>query len=53
MTIVGKSLSAERFKILEFINPRTDTTNWRASGIKRNGERIRENFANPQEAQYR
>src|ERR1043166_4041563 len=42
-----------RFKILKFINPRTDTTSWRVSGIKRNGERIRENFADSQEAQFR
>ena len=43
----------QRFKILKFVNPRTSTTSWRVSGIKRNGERIRENFADPQEAQYR
>ena len=43
----------QRFKILQFINPRTDTTSWRVSGIKRNGERIRENYADPQEAQLR
>ena len=34
----------QRFKILAFINPRTKTTSWRVSGIKRNGQRIRENF---------
>jgi hypothetical protein len=43
----------QRFKILEFINPRTKTTSWRVSGIKRNGERIRENFADSNEAQLR
>ena len=43
----------QRFRILEFINPRTGTTSWRVSGIKRNGERIRENYADPQEAQFR
>ena len=43
----------QRFKILKFVNPRTGTNSWRVSGIKRNGERIRENFADPQEAQYR
>src|SRR5512137_2561148 len=43
----------QRFKILKFINPRTDTTSWRVSGIKRNGERVRENYAEPQEAQLR
>lgn len=42
-----------RFKILQFVNPRTGTTSWRVSGIKRNGERIRENFADPAEAQFR
>ena len=43
----------QRFKIIEFINPRTESTSWRVSGIKRNGERIRENFMKPKEAQYR
>ena len=43
----------QRFKILKFINPRTDTTSWRVSGIKRNGERVRENYTDPQEAQLR
>src|SRR3974390_1971223 len=43
----------QRFKILKFINPRTGTTSWRVSGIRRNGERVRENFADPQEAQFR
>jgi integrase len=43
----------QRFKILKFVNPRTESTSWRVSGIKRNGERVRENFADPQEAQYR
>src|SRR3974390_435230 len=43
----------QRFKILKFTNPRTGTTSWRVSGIKRNGERVRENYADPQEAQFR
>ena len=43
----------QRFKILAFINPRTKTTSWRVSGIKRNGQRIRENFADSNEAQLR
>ena len=43
----------QRFKIIKFVNPRTGTTSWRVSGIKRNGERIRENYADPQEAQFR
>jgi len=42
-----------RFNILRFVNPRTDTISWRVSGIKRNGERIRENFADPDEANIR
>lgn len=33
-----------RFKILEFINPRSGSKSWRVSGIKRDGERVRENF---------
>ena len=43
----------QRFRILKFINPRTGTTSWRVSGIKRNGERVRDNFVDPQEAQLR
>ena len=43
----------QRFKILEFINPRTKTISWRVSGIKRNGQRVGENFADPNEAQLR
>ncbi len=43
----------QRFKILKFVNLRSGTISWRVSGIKRNGERIRENFADAQEAQYR
>jgi len=42
-----------RFKILPFTNPRTGTPSWRVTGTRRNGERIRENFAAAQEAQYR
>lgn len=42
-----------RFKILPFINPRTGTPSWRVTGTRRNGERIRENFAAADEAQYR
>jgi integrase len=52
---MGTNMKApkQRFKILKFVNPRTGTTSWRVSGIKRNGERIRDNFADPQEAQFR
>ena len=42
-----------RFKIQEFENPRTGTLSWRVTGTRRNGERIRENFADPGEAQFR
>jgi len=42
-----------RFKILPFTNPRTGTPSWRVTGTRRNGERIRENFAEAQEAQFR
>jgi integrase len=42
-----------RFKILPFTNPRTGTASWRVTGTRRNGERIRENFADAQEAQFR
>ena len=42
-----------RFKILPYTNPRTNTVSWRVTGTRRNGERIRENFARAEEAQYR
>jgi len=42
-----------RFKILEFTNPRTDSLSWRVSGIKRDGTRIRDNFASVEAAQCR
>jgi integrase len=42
-----------RFKILPFTNPRTGTPSWRVTGTRRNGQRIRENFADAQEAQFR
>ena len=42
-----------RFKILPFTNPRTGTPSWRVTGTRRNGDRIRENFARAEEAQYR
>jgi integrase len=42
-----------RFRILPFTNPRTGTPSWRVTGTRRNGERIRENFAAAQEAQFR
>lgn len=42
----------QRFRIVEFLN-RTGTTSWRVTGMRANGERIRENFANPKDAQCR
>lgn len=33
-----------RFRVIEYQNPRTLTTSFRVTGIKRNGERVRENF---------
>jgi len=42
-----------RFKILPYTNPRTGTPSWRVTGTRRNGERIRENFAHAEEAQLR
>ena len=42
-----------RFKILPYTNPRTGTPSWRVTGTRRNGERIRDNFARAEEAQYR
>jgi integrase len=45
--------SKERFKVLEFTNPRTHTKSWRVSGIKRDRSRIRENFAEEATAKCR
>ena len=42
-----------RFKIISFINPRTGSPSWRVTGTRRNGERIRENFARADDAQFR
>jgi integrase len=42
-----------RFKILSFTNPRTGNTSLRVTGTRRNGERIRENFARADDAQFR
>jgi integrase len=39
-----------RFKISPFINKLTGSQSWRVSGTKRNGERIRENFARENDA---
>jgi integrase len=42
-----------RFRILPYENPRTFTQSWRVTGTRRNGERIRENFVDVAEAQFR
>ena len=44
---------AERFKIQPFTNPRTGTESWRVTGMKRDGSRVRENFAEQASAQAR
>src|SRR5262245_41658510 len=43
----------QRFKLLQFINPRTGSVSWRVSGIKRDGVRIRENYCEASAAQAR
>ncbi|MGD0746099.1 MAG: hypothetical protein ABSA45_13180, partial [Verrucomicrobiota bacterium] len=42
-----------RFRVLPFVNERTGSESWRVTGTKRDGTRIRENYANPNDAQYR
>ncbi len=42
-----------RFKLQEFVNPRTGSKSWRVSGTRRDGSRIRENFPDPKSAQCR
>jgi integrase len=41
------------FRIKSFVNPRTGSQSWRVSGSKRDGTRIRENFAELRSAQCR
>lgn len=43
----------QRFKIVEFKNPRTKSTSWRVTGTRRNGDRVRENFTDSNAAQCR
>ncbi len=43
----------EPFRIVAFINPRTDTPSWRVTGFKRDGTRIRENYADQTKAEAR
>lgn len=48
-----RAVPKSRFKIQEFTNPRTGSLSWRVAGIKREGTRIRENFADAEEARNR
>ena len=43
----------ERFKIVPFANQRTGSESWRVTGIKREGTRIRENYADAKAAHCR
>jgi integrase len=43
----------EPFRIIEYVNPRTDTTSWRVTGFTRDRTRIRENFAEQKKAEDR
>jgi hypothetical protein len=47
-----KALHA-RFQIIPYANPRTESKSWRVTGTKRDGTRVRENFAKAEEAQQR
>jgi integrase len=47
------STSKQRFKVLEFTNPRTFSKSWRVTGTKRDGTRIRENFPDEHSAKCR
>src|SRR5690242_19186438 len=42
-----------RFRIQKFTNPRTSTQSWRVTGTRKNGVRVRENFADAKAAQFR
>ena len=44
---------ASRFKVQPFDNPRTGSKSWRVTGIKRDGSRVRENYADQKAAQCR
>lgn len=43
----------QQFKIQPFANPRTGSQSWRVTGFKRDGTRIRENYADQKEAECR
>ena len=42
-----------RFRVRLFINQRTESKSWRVDGTKRDGTRIRENYADLDDAQHR
>jgi len=43
----------QRFKIITYDNPRTDSVSWRVTGTKRDGSRVRENFTREHDAKCR
>jgi integrase len=43
----------ERFRIISYVNPRTETTSWRVTGFTRDRTRIRENYADQKRAEDR
>jgi len=47
------NIALARFKIVPFINPRTGSKLFRVTGSKRNGERVRENFADHEAVECR
>jgi len=54
LTIVQKPKPAtikEQFRIMTFVNPRTESTSYRVVGWKRDGTRVRQNFTELLEAQ--
>lgn len=46
-------LPRQRFRVTPYTNPLTGSRSWRVSGTKRDGSRIRENFSDPKDAQFR
>ena len=47
------AIQKQRFKIQSFTNPRSGSVSWRVAGSKRDGTRIRENFAREHDAKCR
>lgn len=48
-----KRTADSRFRILEYLNPRTSSKSFRVTGTKRTGERVRNNFAEEAAARAR